>query len=128
HGFADYSIAFEGVGPHLAARGIAVYAYDQRGFGAAPNAGYWPGTATLRRDLATAVARLRGHHPDLPLAVLGESMGGAVVAAALAGGGEAGEADGFRMPAVDAAILVAPAVRGRQLLSALERGMFWAFS
>src|SRR5690606_10037173 len=34
HGYNDYSNAFDGAGRSLAARGIAVYAYDQRGFGA----------------------------------------------------------------------------------------------
>src|SRR5262249_9139456 len=49
HGFNDYSKAFDkvpaapGVGPFLAERGIAVYAYDQRGFGNAPNRGVWGG-------------------------------------------------------------------------------------
>src|SRR5205814_80154 len=39
HGFNDYSNAFEGPGDAWAKRGIATYAYDQRGFGAAPERG-----------------------------------------------------------------------------------------
>src|SRR5690348_9841856 len=36
HGFNDYSNAFATPGEALAWRGIATYAYDQRGFGKAP--------------------------------------------------------------------------------------------
>jgi alpha-beta hydrolase superfamily lysophospholipase len=36
HGFNDYSNAFEVPAQALAWRGIATYAYDQRGFGEAP--------------------------------------------------------------------------------------------
>jgi alpha-beta hydrolase superfamily lysophospholipase len=43
HGFNDYSNAFALPGPWLAERGVALYAYDQRGFGAAPHTGFWPG-------------------------------------------------------------------------------------
>jgi acylglycerol lipase len=39
HGFNDYNNAFEGPGEAWAKRGIATYAYDQRGFGAAPERG-----------------------------------------------------------------------------------------
>lgn len=45
HGFNDYRLAFAEVGPFLAARDIATYAYDQRGFGATEQRGIWPGTA-----------------------------------------------------------------------------------
>ena len=36
HGFNDYSNAFETFGTFAAGHGIAVHAYDQRGFGANP--------------------------------------------------------------------------------------------
>ncbi len=36
HGMNDYSAAFRLAGPAWAERGITTYAYDQRGFGAAP--------------------------------------------------------------------------------------------
>src|SRR5919199_2038019 len=41
HGFNDYSNGFAAPGPEWAAEGIATYAYDQRGFGAAPQRGQW---------------------------------------------------------------------------------------
>src|SRR5712671_3973249 len=42
HGFNDYSNAFAGAGAGWAKNGIATYAYDQRGFGAAPGRGGAP--------------------------------------------------------------------------------------
>lgn len=100
HGFGDHRRAFEALAPQLAAGGLAVYAYDQRGFGGTKQRGVWPGVENLTGDLGDVVRAVRERHPGLPLALLGESMGGAV---ALAGGGEA---------EVDALVLAAPAVRG----------------
>ena len=112
HGFNDYSKTYESLGAFLAERGIATYAYDQRGFGQAPDRGYWPGEAVLTGDLATAAAWVHTKHPGAPLYCMGESMGGAVVmaAAALA-----------QPPACDALILSSPAVWGRQTLPFLPR-------
>lgn len=103
HGFGDYRKAFAPSAPLLAARGILVYAYDQRGCGETRTRGSWPGPEDLVRDAGDAVAAARAAHPDLPLVVLGESMGGAVALARL------GRRGG---PDVDALILAAPGVRG----------------
>ncbi len=120
HGFNDYSQAFAGPGALLAARGIATYAYDQRGFGAAPLRGRWPGRWRLAEDLGEASRVLRRRYPGVPLYLLGESMGGAVVIVA-----EAGLA-GIERPAADGIILVAPAVWGRATMNAAERVALWA--
>lgn len=112
HGFNDYSNAFSGAGRWLAAEGLAVYAYDQRGFGAAPGRGLWPGTETLTRDLGDVVAAVRARHPGKRVVVLGESMGGAVTLAALASD---------QPPAVDGAVLSAPAVWGRGAMPLYQR-------
>src|SRR5689334_4969782 len=85
HGFNDYSNAFAGPAAQWAKEGIATFAYDQRGFGQAPMRGRWPGAAVLAGDLATASRLLREHHPGVPLYLLGESMGGAVVITAITG-------------------------------------------
>jgi acylglycerol lipase len=116
HGFNDYSKAFAAPGAWFAANGIAVYAYDQRGFGRAPHRGYWAGTATMTADLRAAATVVKARNPDLPLYVLGESMGGAVAMAALADGAIAGE---------DGAILSAPAVWGRRHMNPLQSAMLW---
>ena len=78
HGFNDYRRAWQVVGDDLRSRGIATYAYDQRGFGATEHAGIWAGTERLVRDLATVAALLHQHYPDTPIFIAGESMGGAV--------------------------------------------------
>jgi alpha-beta hydrolase superfamily lysophospholipase len=103
HGFNDYSRAFDGPGEWFAARGVALYAYDQRGFGAGPEPGLWPGATRLAADARIAAELLRQRYPGVPVYVLGESMGGAVALVASAHGG---------LP-VDGLILVAPAVWAR---------------
>ncbi len=115
HGFNDYSNAFEGPARALAWRGIATYAYDQRGFGAAPLRGRWPGRWQLAADLATASALIRARHPGIKLYLLGESMGGAVVTVAMTC------ETGTPRPEADGIILVAPAVWGRQTMGLVER-------
>ncbi len=82
HGYTEYSAALDGPGAWLAGRGIAVYAYDQRGFGRAPHPGRWAGRRAYVRDAVAAAEALAGRYPDTPLYVLGESMGAAVVLAA----------------------------------------------
>lgn len=110
HGMSDYSNAFAMPGAEWARRGILTLAYDQRGFGSAPNPGLWGGAETLRNDLRDAVAAVRAAHPKVPLFVLGESMGGAVLLTAL------------EQPlAVEGAILVAPAVWSRGDMPMLYR-------
>jgi acylglycerol lipase len=119
HGFNDYSNAFEGPGEVWAKQGIATYAYDQRGFGAAPERGFWPGRAALAADAATAAQILRRLYPHVPLYLLGESMGGA--AAVVAATGESGTP----VPDVDGIILTAPAVWGRATMDLLPRLALW---
>jgi len=115
HGMSDYSQAFDLPGPWWAAHGITVYAYDQRGFGAAPNAGLWPGTLSLCADLDDFVEAARAKFPRIPIYALGESMGGSVVLAAMASA---------RPPRVDGVILVAPAVWSRNDMPAfVPRGV-----
>jgi alpha-beta hydrolase superfamily lysophospholipase len=115
HGFNDYRQAFAEVGPFLAAKGIATYAYDQRGFGATAQRGIWPGSETLMDDATTVAALLRQAHAGRPLYLLGESMGGAVAMSALA-----------EMPeATDGTVLVAAAVWGRATMNPLQRAALW---
>jgi alpha-beta hydrolase superfamily lysophospholipase len=111
HGYGDYRRAFRLAGPWFAARRIALFAYDQRGFGETESRGRWPGAAELIQDLAEAVLLLRERYPGLPLYVTGESMGGAV---ALAGLGQA------KVVGVDRLLLAAPAVRGQVPLRELH--------
>ena len=115
HGFNDYGNAFELPARDWAAHGVATYAYDQRGFGASPVRGLWAGTETLVDDAKTVARLVRTRHPGTPFYLLGESMGGAVLIAA----------SNPHLPPADGVILVAPAVRGRETMGALYRGVLW---
>ncbi|HEY1797174.1 MAG TPA: alpha/beta hydrolase [Stellaceae bacterium] len=120
HGFNDYSNAFAIPAKEWAKDGIATYAYDQRGFGRAPDHGLWPGRAPLAADAATAVRLLRRRYPGTPVYLLGESMGAAVAIVA-----ETGES-GTQKPDVDGIILAAPAVWGYETMNLPERVALWA--
>ncbi|OAN52425.1 alpha/beta hydrolase [Paramagnetospirillum marisnigri] len=116
HGMNDYSNAFEEPGKALAARGLAVYAYDQRGFGRGPHPGQWSGAETMAADLNACADLLAARHPGRRLFVLGESMGGAVALVAVAN---------QPSPAIAGLILSAPAVWGRSTMGPLQRGLLW---
>lgn len=120
HGFNDYSNAFDDAAEAWAKTGIATYAYDQRGFGAAPERGLWPGRAALAADAATAARVLRRLYPRTPLYLLGESMGAAVAVVAMT------QESGTPAPDVDGVILTAPAVWGRATMELLPRLALWA--
>ncbi len=116
HGFNDYGNAFAQFGDYAASRGIAVFAYDQSGFGANPNAGRWPGIAPLVADLVRERARIAALYPDPPVYLLGESMGAAVLIAAVAAHAR-----------LDAAgmIMTAPAIWGGDQLNRFYRATLW---
>ena len=116
HGFGDYKNAFAEFGAYAAAHGVLVTAYDQPGFGEARGRGRWPGTAALISALDQAVSAAHRDHPDVPVFVLGESMGAAVAMAALA------PREGA--PPVAGLILAAPAVwNGSDLPSAYRTAL-----
>lgn len=116
HGFNDYSFAFDDPGRRLAGAGIALYAYDQRGFGETGDRGYWAGSDTLSDDLIAAVRALGDRHPGKPVFLLGESMGGAVVMMTMA------RPDA---PAVAGIVLAAPAVWNRSSMPLLQQAALW---
>jgi alpha-beta hydrolase superfamily lysophospholipase len=115
HGFNDYSNNFATAGAQWARDRIVTYAYDQRGFGATPNPGLWPGNDTLIADAEAALALVQARHPGVPVFVAGESMGGSIILAAVGRGGLAGAA-GF--------VLLAPAVRGRDSFPLIASATF----
>jgi alpha-beta hydrolase superfamily lysophospholipase len=116
HGFNDSRDAFEVPAPYFTAAGIAIIAPDQRGFGATATRGFWPGEAALVSD-AIAMARIvRADYPGIPLVLLGESMGGALLMRA---------AVMPQPPPADAYVLAAPAVWSRaQMGIALSSGLW----
>jgi alpha-beta hydrolase superfamily lysophospholipase len=116
HGMSDYSNAFDMPAEWWASQGITTYAYDQRGFGKAPNPGTWPGGKALSADLSDCLEAARERHPGVPVFALGESMGGAVILSALA------EPE---PPHPDGVILVAPAVWAREDMPIPYRMALW---
>ena len=115
HGFNDYSNAFKAPGQYWRSQGIATIAYDQRGFGATENAGVWPTQNSLTGDMRTALALLRAAYPEIPVYVLGESMGAAILLSA---------ADQAELGA-DGVILAAPAVWARDTMDIFTRTALW---
>ncbi|ASF45271.1 alpha/beta hydrolase [Methylovulum psychrotolerans] len=119
HGFNDYSHFFQASGEFFRQHGIASYAYDQRGFGGSPQRGGWSGAATLSQDLNNFVRLVQHRHPHIPLFVLGESMGGAVVINTFS------QADA---PPVNGLILVAPAVWARTTMPWYQPPLLWTLA
>jgi alpha-beta hydrolase superfamily lysophospholipase len=116
HGFNDSRDAWEYPAPAFAVGGIALYAPDQRGFGAAPGRGLWPGTSALVADAAKMARLVRALHPGVPLVLIGESMGAAVLMVL---------ATGALAPPDVSYVLVAPAVWGRARMNFLLSGLLW---
>jgi alpha-beta hydrolase superfamily lysophospholipase len=103
HGFNDYRNAFQEPAAYFASHDIITVAYDQRGFGETQQRGIWPAQEKLQQDAMTVAELLCKQYPDLPLFMLGESMGGAVLIEAL---------NGVQPDCLAGTILVAPAVWG----------------
>ncbi|KAJ0116226.1 serine hydrolase-like protein [Diaporthe amygdali] len=87
HGFSDHVGRYYGFFPHLAGAGIAVYAFDQRGWGQSvsrpADRGHTGPTAQVLADVAAFItgAALPAEPAAAPLFVMGHSMGGGEVLA-----------------------------------------------
>jgi acylglycerol lipase len=119
HGMNDSRDAWEYPAPDLAAYGIAVFAPDQRGFGATAVRGYWPGTKALVDDARVMADLLHRRYPHAKLILLGESMGAAVLMC-LATAPDPPPAAGY--------VLVSPAVWGRADMDVFLRVGLWLFA
>ena len=79
HGLGDHSGLYPMVGAHMTARGIVVHAPDLRGNGRSPGQrGYVRLWADYREDLRALVTRIREEEGELPLFLLGNSLGGLI--------------------------------------------------
>ena len=116
HGMNDSRDAWEYPAPAFAAAGMAVFSPDQRGFGATPTRGFWPGTNGFTADVRAMVRLLRDRYPHTKLILMAESMGAAALMVL------ATQPD---PPAVDGYVLVAPAVWGRSNMNVFMRGALW---
>ena len=119
HGFNDYSQFFQLPGGFFKQHNIACYAYDQRGFGESPNRGFWPGLNAFSDDLATFIHLIKQQHPDVPVYLLGHSMGGAIIIVTMT--------QKFA-PSVNGVILAAPAVWGRMTMPWYQTALLWTLS
>ncbi|MEA2724968.1 MAG: hypothetical protein QOH59_2739 [Gemmatimonadales bacterium] len=80
HGLGDHSGLYPTLANHFPARGVALYAYDMRGNGRSPGQrAYLRSWHEYRGDLHAFLDRVRKWEGDLPLFVLGNSLGGLVV-------------------------------------------------
>lgn len=115
HGMNEHARAFaQDAAPWFVEEGVGLYAYDQRGFGGAPDRGIWAGHETMAADATDAAGLIRARHPGVPVVMIGESMGGAVL---LVAGASAAP------PPVDGYVLLAPAVVGRAALGWFASGL-----
>lgn len=119
HGFNDYSHFFQLAGNYFSQQQIVSYAYDQRGFGASPNQGIWAGTDTYIADLNCFITLIRNQHPLIPIYLLGESMGAAIVIASITQ---------LKTLDVNGVILAAPAVWARETMPWYQTTALWIFA
>jgi acylglycerol lipase len=116
HGFNDYSNFIKDSASFFNQRNLAMYAYDQRGFGKSITRGRWSGWQAMTDDLAAFVAVIKQLHPNKPVYILGDSMGGAVAIVTMTQDNP---------PDVEGVILVAPAVWARSEMPFYQRVALW---
>ena len=116
HGMNDSRDAWELPAPAFTDAGIAVFAPDQRGFGATAQRGRWPGEAVLAADVTAMTRHLRTRYPRARLILMGESMGAAVLMLA---------ATSKNPPPADGYVLLSPAVWGRMQMNVFMRSSLW---
>lgn len=86
HGIGEHALRYEHVAQRLVGAGYAVWAIDQRGHGATGIEQHSGDLTKLGKlgpggqravvgDLVSALKRIRGEHPELPVAILGHSWG-----------------------------------------------------
>lgn len=116
HGFNDYSNFIRQSTTFLNDHNLAVYSYDQRGFGKSSTRGQWSDLDTLASDLIVLIELVKQKYPSIPVYILGHSMGGAVTIVALT------REDA---PRVAGAVLLAPAVWARSEMPFYQRWSLW---
>lgn len=116
HGFNDYSNAYAEPAGDWAKAGILTVALDQRGFGRSKRRGIWAGSDTLVADARNLAEAARRRWPDLPITLVGESMGAAIALLATQRPDPA---------PVDRVVLLAPAVWGRETIGPFGSATLW---
>ena len=112
HGMAMHGGSFDALGKSLAAQGFFVVAPDLRGYGRCYRvSNRYPEKANLSYqksfdDLVRLTEKLRSNHPDLPVFIIGESLG-AALALQLAG---------RRPDLISGLVLSSPAIKRRLIM------------
>jgi alpha-beta hydrolase superfamily lysophospholipase len=119
HGMNDSRDAWEIPAPDFAAGGIAVFSPDLRGFGGTASRGYWAGSQGMVDDTRVMADLLRQRYPGVPVYLMGESMGAAVLMVL---------ATEPHAPRVAGYLMVAPAVWGRTEMNPFLRSVLWLAS
>jgi alpha-beta hydrolase superfamily lysophospholipase len=84
HGYAEHSARYEPMALWFAERGCVVQAYDQRGHGRSEGVRcHVERFEEFLDDLALVLDAVRSEHPELPITLVGHSMGGLVTLAFL---------------------------------------------
>jgi alpha-beta hydrolase superfamily lysophospholipase len=79
HGLGEHSGRYEHVADRLAADGAIVYAPDHHGHGRSDGErGLVDDVESIVDDVSQVVSRARSEHPQLPVALLGHSLGGVI--------------------------------------------------
>lgn len=119
HGFNDYSQFFQQPGRYFSEHNIISYAYDQRGFGESASWGLWAGVDTYLDDLGCFIQLIKSKHQNIPVYLLGESMGGAIAISTITQSSQS---------LVDGMILAAPAIWARETMPWYQNAALWTLS
>lgn len=85
HGYAEHLGRYEAFAADLNACGLAVYALDHWGHGKSDGSyGFVPRFSAFTDGVELLLAKVEARHPDLPLFLVGHSMGGLIATAHLA--------------------------------------------
>jgi alpha-beta hydrolase superfamily lysophospholipase len=84
HGYAEHSGRYEAMAEWFALRGAAIHAYDHRGHGRSGGPRCHVGRFDeFVDDLLGVLGSIRAQHPELPLTLVGHSMGALITLACL---------------------------------------------
>ena len=80
HGFGEHSGRYMNIVNHVLPQGYTVYGFDHRGHGRSEgNRGHIMAWAEFRKDLHLFLKLIRDQEKDLPVILMGHSMGGLIV-------------------------------------------------
>jgi alpha-beta hydrolase superfamily lysophospholipase len=104
HGYAEHSGRYQYFAKHCVARGYAVFALDHWGHGKSDGTpGFVPDFSVFRDGVDQLIAQAKQDFPDLPVMLVGHSMGGLISASYLLAGQDKIAACVLSGPAIKAA-------------------------